>query len=120
MGNAVTWFEIIGRDANALQKFYSDLFGWQLQQAGEGINYGMLQAGNGGIGGGIGETEDGEGHVTVYVEVDDPQAYLDRAEELGGKTIVGVTEIPNMVTFALFADPEGHVVGVVKSQQQQG
>ena len=27
-----------------------------------------------------------------------------------------VTEIPNMVTFALFADPEGHVVGVVKGQ----
>jgi len=27
-----------------------------------------------------------------------------------------VTVIPDMVTFALFADPEGHVVGVVKNQ----
>jgi predicted enzyme related to lactoylglutathione lyase len=26
-----------------------------------------------------------------------------------------VTEVPNMVTFALFADPEGHVLGVFKS-----
>jgi predicted enzyme related to lactoylglutathione lyase len=29
-----------------------------------------------------------------------------------------VTEIPNMVTFALFSDPEGNVVGVVKSEQE--
>lgn len=27
-----------------------------------------------------------------------------------------VTEIPDMVTFALLADPEGHVVGVVKGE----
>src|SRR5215470_2633653 len=108
--NPVTWFEIIGRDATALQGFYSELFGWKLQNAG-GMNYGMLEGANGGIGGGIGETEDGAGHVTVYVQVDDPQEYLDKASTLGGKTIVPVTEIPDMVTFALFADPEGHVVG---------
>ena len=37
--------------------------------------------------------------------------------DLGGKTVVPETEIPNMVTFALFADPEGNVVGLVKSEQ---
>jgi predicted enzyme related to lactoylglutathione lyase len=26
-----------------------------------------------------------------------------------------VTEIPNIVTFALIADPEGHVLGIVKN-----
>jgi hypothetical protein len=46
----------------------------------------------------------------------DPQAYLDRIERVGGKTIVPVTEIPDMVTFAQFADPEGNVVGLVKAQ----
>jgi predicted enzyme related to lactoylglutathione lyase len=50
----------------------------------------------------------------IRVSVEDPNAYLTRAEKFGGKTIVPVTEIPNMVTFALFADPEGHVVGIVK------
>lgn len=35
---------------------------------------------------------------------------------MGGKTVVPVTEIPDMVTFAQFADPEGNVVGLVKSQ----
>jgi predicted enzyme related to lactoylglutathione lyase len=116
MANAVTWFEIMGRDAAALQSFYSGLFGWELQDAGGPTPYGMLEASDGGIGGAVGAAGEGPGHVTVYVSVDDPQAYLDKAEKLGGKTVLGVTEIPDMVTFALFADPEGHVVGVVKNQ----
>jgi len=69
-----------------------------------------------GIGGGIGQAQGGDGHVTFYVEVDDLQAALDSIERLGGKTVVPVTEM-EMVTFALFADPVGHVVGIVKSQE---
>jgi predicted enzyme related to lactoylglutathione lyase len=115
MANPVTWFEVVGRDGGALRSFYSDLFGWELQVM-DGMDYGMLDASGGGIGGGIGQG-DGAGHVTFYVEVGDPQAYLDKAESLGGKTIVPVTEVPGVVTFARLADPEGHIVGVVKAQQ---
>ena len=60
--------------------------------------------------------ENGGTQVTFYVSVDDLQAYLDKAEQLGGRTVVPVTEIPNMVTFAQIADPEGNVVGIVKNQ----
>ena len=52
--------------------------------------------------------------MVFYIEVDDPQAYLDRIEQAGGKTVVPVTET-EMVTFAQFADPQGNVVGLVKS-----
>jgi hypothetical protein len=41
-----------------------------------------------------------------YIQVDDPQAYLDRIEQAGGKTVVPVTVIPGLVTFAQFADPK--------------
>ena len=69
-----------------------------------------------GIGGGIGASQDGgPGQVTFYVEVDDPAAYLAKAEKLGGQTIVPPSEIPDFgLTFAFFADPEGHVVGLSK------
>ncbi|MGV3464332.1 MAG: VOC family protein [Heyndrickxia sp.] len=30
MPNAVTWFKISGKDGNALQEYYSDLFGWEI------------------------------------------------------------------------------------------
>jgi predicted enzyme related to lactoylglutathione lyase len=110
MAAGATWFEVVGKDGAALKRFYSELFDWELEDY-EG--YGMLTNPDQGVGGGIGQAQQGEGHVTFYVSVDDPQAYLDKAEQLGGKTIVPVTAM-EMVTFALFADPEGHLVGVVK------
>jgi uncharacterized protein len=114
MGNPVTWFEVVGKDGPELQKFYADAFGWQLQDPAN-MGYGMLMQPEQGIGGGVGQAPDGNGHVTFYVEVDDPQAALDKIEQLGGKTVMPVTEM-EMVTVALFTDPEGHLVGVVKGQ----
>ncbi len=116
MGNPVVHFEVLGEDAAKLSSFYGELFDWAID-ADNPMNYGVVNTGTeGGIGGGIGSARGGGGHVTFYVAVDDPQAYLDKAESLGGKTIMPVTEIPDMVTFALLADPEGHVVGVVKGE----
>jgi predicted enzyme related to lactoylglutathione lyase len=117
MADPVTWFEIVGKDGDKLREFYSQLFGWKFSDPGE-LNYGMIEAGEGGIGGGVGQVPEGDGHLTIYISVDDLQAALDKAEGLGGKTVMGVTEIPDMVTFALFTDPEGHLVGLVKPQQQ--
>jgi len=114
MGKPVVHFEILGKDGKKLQDFYSHLFDWEIK-ADNPMNYGIVQAGDKGISGGIGSAGDAPNHVTFYVEVDDLQLYLDKIERLGGKTVVPVTEIPNMVTFALFADPEGNTVGLVKS-----
>jgi hypothetical protein len=114
MADKVVWWEIAGKDEAKLGKFYSELFGWKVD-ASNPMNYGMVASEDAGLGGGIGRAEGGSGHVTFYVGVDDPQAALDKAEKLGGKTVVGVTEVPDMVTFALFTDPEGHMVGVVKN-----
>jgi uncharacterized protein len=114
MADPVTWFEVVGKDGAALRSFYADVFGWQFQVV-EEMDYGLLEAGEGAIGGGVGTAPDGGGHVTFYVSVDDPQAYLDKIEQRGGKTVVPVTEL-EMVTFAMFTDPEGHLVGLAKSQ----
>ena len=48
-----------------------------------------------------------------YVQVDDVKAYLDKAIQLGGKTLVPPVDIPTG-TFAWFADPEGNTVGLWK------
>ncbi len=117
---AVAWFEVTGKDGPKLQKFYGTLFGWNVQDAGDGSGYGLVQAPPKGIGGGIGATQDGgAGQVTFYVEVDDPAAYLEKAAGLGATTIVPPTELPQFgLTFAFFADPEGHVVGLSKGAVQ--
>jgi len=116
---AVAWFEVTGKDGAAMQRFYSSLFDWDIQDAGDGSGYGTVQPAGRGIGGGIGPAQDGVGAATFYVEVDDPAAYLAKAERLGGKTIVPPTEIPTFgLTFAFFADPEGHVIGLSKGAIQ--
>jgi predicted enzyme related to lactoylglutathione lyase len=115
MSQPVVHFEIVGKDGKALQDYYGALFDWKIN-ADNPMNYGMVEPAQGGIAGGVGPSPDTQSHVTFYVQVPDLQAALDKAEKLGGKTVVGVTEIPNMVTFALLADPEGHVVGLVQSQ----
>lgn len=116
----VGWFEVTGKDGPALQEFYAGLFDWQVNDANDSSGYGLVEAGEKGIAGGIGARQDGgSGGVTFYVEVDDPSAYLKKAEELGGSTVVPPTEIENFgLTFAFFADPEGHVVGLSKGAIQ--
>ena len=112
----VVWFEVVGKDGPALQRFYGKLFNWQISDAGDGSGYGLVQGAEKGIGGGVGKSPDGgPGHVTFYVEVDDPAAFLKRAEQLGGAVVLPPTEIPQFhLTFAMFADPEGHLVGLSK------
>lgn len=122
MGQPVVHFEVIGRDADRLQSYYSELFGWQID-ADNPMKYGMVQReGNVnpegiGIGGGIGGGMEGyEGHVTFYVEVPDIEEALQKAESLGGKRMMG-PDAPEgaQVEIGLFSDPEGHVVGLVRS-----
>jgi len=111
MAHPVMHFEVTGKDLDKLQTFYGELFGWKTSKVPGEIPYAMVDKEGDGIGGGIGQAQNGGGHVTFYVGTDDPQATLDKAEQLGGKTIMPVTKLPQ-VTIALFADPEGHVVGL--------
>jgi uncharacterized protein len=111
-GHSVVHFEITAQDPRALHSFYSSLFGWKIN-ADNPMNYGMVQAGGKGISGGIGPAQ-GAPHVTFYVAVPDLDAALRKVGELGGDTVVPPTEIPDMVTFAIFTDPEGHRIGLVK------
>ena len=122
MGQPVVHFEVIGRDAAKLQSYYGELFGWQFDSDNP-MQYGMVpREGNVnaegiGIGGGVGGGMEGyEGHVTFYVEVPDIEAALQKAESLGGKRMMGPDSPPgSQVEIGLFSDPEGHVVGVVRS-----
>lgn len=116
MPNPVTWFEIIGKDGIKLQKFYADVFGWKLSPPVAAMgNYSMLDNAGKGINGGIGEGGGGPSRVTVYIEVDDPEAYLAKVTKAGGKTIMPMTKVTDMTTIAMFTDPEGHTVGLLKS-----
>lgn len=112
MAHAVVHWEIGGHDLAALRNFYGELFAWKLDEF--DADYTLVPAADGGIGGGLMRlAEDVPAYVTVYVEVDDLDATLARAGDLGATTVVPPTPIPGVGAFALFRDPEGNVVGIL-------
>lgn len=118
MGNPVVRFEIIGDapDPGVVTLFYTNLFGWTATpMPGEFPYYSIDTKSTLGINGGIGAAP-GKTLITFYVEVDDLQATLDKAEEMGGTTVQPVTVVvPEMVSIANVADPQGNIVGLVSS-----
>jgi uncharacterized protein len=117
MVNPVVHFEIGAADDQPLVEFYGELFGWGLRAV-PGVGYTLVDTrGGGGINGGIGRSRTGQAWSTFFVEVDDPQAFLDRAEALGGRTVLPVNELPGMATFAMFDDPDGLLVGLVQGEE---
>jgi predicted enzyme related to lactoylglutathione lyase len=116
MAQPVVHWEIAAKDAKKAQEFYSKLFDWTVD-ANNPMNYGMVRSGGGqgGIDGGIFAPGNGApAYVTFYVQVDDLQSYLAKAESLGGKTVMPPTPIPNVGSIAMFSDPDGNFIGLFK------
>jgi hypothetical protein len=108
-------FEVGAADDGPLAAFYGELFGWGLQSL-PGGGYTMVDTrGGSGINGGIGKSQAGEPWSTFYVETDDLQATLDKANSLGGTTVMPVTDFGGAVTIAMFNDPDGLLVGLVRA-----
>ena len=104
--------EFSAQDRTAAGNFYSELFGWSVQQIPE-MNYATFETGS--IGGGLNPVGDNysAGTVTVYVHSDDIDATLTKVENLGGKTLVPKSEIPNVGWYGMFSDPTGNKIGLL-------
>jgi predicted enzyme related to lactoylglutathione lyase len=77
MPHPVIWFEVIGKDSDALSKFYGDLFDWKIDPGPQG--YYMATPEGERPSGGIGaDPSGGDGFVTFYAETDDLQAMWTR------------------------------------------
>jgi uncharacterized protein len=115
MPNPVVHFEVLGKDAEATQSFYAKIFDWPMEKVMD--TYAMVKPeGENAIAGGVGATMQGTpGHSTFYVEVDDLQATLDAIEAAGGSTVQPPMDVPNGPSIALFKDPDGNLVGLVKT-----
>ena len=121
MGQPVVHFEIMGKDGEALKRYYGELFGWEID-SNNPMNYGVVDREQNltpdgiGIGDGVGEMPDGmPGALTIYIEVPDVEASLAQAERLGGTRLMGPEEVMEGLVIGLFLDPEGHQVGVMTS-----
>jgi hypothetical protein len=113
--NPIVHWELMGADGDAQKAFYSAIFDWTFTEI-EGFDGYYMTAEQDKVTGAVGQgSEEMPVFQAVYFGVDDINAKLAEVEANGGVVTTPRTEIPGVVTFALFRDPAGNVVGVVES-----
>ena len=111
MAHPVIHAEIRSADPDATRAFFGSLFGWSYEDgAFPGYTFANTGA-DGALPTAIGPLQGGKDAVLFFIGVEDVEATLSRAEELGGTIVQPAQQVPG-VTFGVFADPQGHAVGV--------
>jgi len=112
MAQPVVHFEIGSRDHAGLCAFYAKMFNWNISPSNPFIQPDPNQNAIGGHVNCLGHEP--HNYVMVYIEVDDLDAYLKKAESLGGRTVIPPCEVPQTGHFAWMQDPEGNTIGLWK------
>ena len=108
MANNVDYFEIGSPDPEASIAFYSELFEWQVGTPSP-VGYRMVNETEGGV---WDTSAVGGGSWGIfYVHVDDVEAAVEKAKQLGADVAIPVTSNPN-IDFAHLVDPQGNRFGV--------
>lgn len=104
--------DIQSTDLEKSKAFYSELFGWRMQQWSP--DYALFEYADGSGGGGFSLVERmPDPCIEIYIEVADIEAVLSRAVALGGEIVTGKTEIGGGYGFlARFRDCCGCLMGI--------
>lgn len=113
------WFDLITSNPPAAQAFYGKVFGWTFQPAAEASDYTVFAAGGRLIGGVFQPAAGGGAPVGTrwlgFVSVRDLDAAMARLGRLGFTTLLPATKVPGRGSQAIVRDPQGAVVGLLKS-----
>jgi predicted enzyme related to lactoylglutathione lyase len=111
---ALSWNDLVTPDVEASAAFYRDLFGWTIEETpgSDGRYWTITNEGrlNGGL---LPMIPEGHPAWNLYFAVEDCDAAVARAGELGGGTIMGPMELPNGSSFAILRDPQNAVFSVL-------
>jgi len=116
--NSFCWNELGTTDTKKAGEFYSNVFGWTREDFSESpIEYTMFKNGDRGAGGMYKITPE-MGPIPpnwlVYFAVDDCDAKVQKATELGAKVMKPADDIPGIGRFAILLDPQGAAFAIIK------
>jgi len=114
------WDELGTTDVEGAEKFYSEVFGWTAKDMGpEFGGYKIFNAGETGVGG-VMALQDPSWPATwiPYVGVEDADATVAKAKELGASAVVEGMDVPTVGRIAVIKDPQGAVFGIIKPEPQ--
>ena len=110
------WSELATRDTAAAAAFYTALFGWNAKADADNP-YTEFQVGGQSIGGMLPMPPQQHGapaYWLPYVLVDDCDRTVQRVQECGGRVLVPATQIAHVGRFAVFADPAGAALAIIR------
>lgn len=114
MSHPIVHAEIRSADPDATRAYFGALFGWTYPNEGAFPGYTFVETGvPGALFTAISPLQGDEDLVTFFVGVDDMAATIEEAVRLGGRVVQNPVTVPG-VSFALIADPLGHVVGLAQ------
>ena len=106
--------EIRSSDPDATRAFFAELFGWTYPTEGAFPGYTFVETGvRGALYTAISPLQGDADLVTFFVGVDDLADSVAATTRLGGRVVQEPVTVPG-VSFALIADPQGHVVGLAQ------
>jgi hypothetical protein len=117
MPNRVVHFEVEATDRDRAKKFYSQAFGWQMEQMGDDMGqYVVVVTGDpkepGGINGGIYATQGGGAKevnaFSCVIGVDNIDQSITKVKSAGGQVQGDKMDIPGIGTFVRCKDTEGN------------
>jgi hypothetical protein len=116
----LVWTELATNNEAAAGEFYTKLFGWSTETMQGPMPYTVFKRGDKHAGGMMkiaAEWGNVPPNWLVYFGVSDTDATVARAIQLGAKTLVPATDIPNVGRFSVIQDPQGAVFAIIKSSQ---
>jgi hypothetical protein len=124
---ALSWNELNTRDPDAAKGFYASVFGWDARDfdIGEGNYVTWHRAGEDQSVGGMMDIrgrvpDEVPANWLVYFAVDDADASVAKARELGANVAVGPLDIPDVGRFAILTDPTGAAFAVIQNTSADG
>jgi len=120
--NAPVWNEIGTNDTQKAGEFYTEVFGWTKQQFPGPMEYTVFNNEDKGIGGMYQITPEMgpiPPHWLVYFAVDDCDAKVQQATQLGANVMKPAEDIPGVGRFAILTDPQGATFALLKPQPAQ-
>ena len=109
--NPIGYFEFTGPNATTLARFYADVFGWKTTPGPFPDYHSVANDGGAGIPGGF--RQETQPDRVLYIRVPNLEAAVAKVVAAGGKVLIPPTNVPGVVHFALFEDPQGNRTGVI-------
>jgi len=120
--NKVAHFEIPFDDQERAQKFYQDVFGWQINKFADMDYYivttcktdpkTMMPTEPGAINGGLLKKDPTGEHPLIVIDVPSVDEHIKKIESAGGKVVMPTMKVGDFGLYARVADTEGNVIGI--------